>query len=130
MYMAFSALALRVAKDLLMRFRGYFGGRRKPAHAARIHVRILGVAKDKKCQKNLKNISIIFQKYPKLFIYIYISVGFIWISRTSTHTRTGVRSRRDLDAPKRAWDAPTPKKRMLGPTPRVVFSKLISLCKK
>ena len=74
-YMASSApkaLRVRVAKNLLMRFRGVFVGRRKPAHAARIHVRILGVAKDKISQK-YPNIS---QNDPKLSIYIYISVGF------------------------------------------------------
>ena len=32
-----------------------------------------------------------------------------------------VSSRRDLDAPKRGRDVATPKKRMLGVTPRVVF---------
>ena len=32
-----------------------------------------------------------------------------------------VSSRRDLDAPRRAWEDPNPKTRMLGPTPVIFF---------
>ena len=53
-----------------------------------------------------------------MYIYIYIYVcGFCGHRPGSSLASSG----RDLDAPKRAWDAPTPKKRMLGLTPAVVF---------
>ena len=50
---------------------------------------------------------------PKLSIYIYIYLYFYGLALAS--------SRRDLDAPRRAWEDPNPKKRMLGLAPSIFF---------
>jgi hypothetical protein len=47
-------------------------------------------------------------KYPKLSIYIYISMDAHWRA-----------VRRDLDVTKRSRDVAIPKTRMLGPTPSI-----------
>ena len=69
------------------------------------------------CQKYVKNMSNI-SKIIYIYLYFY---GCIWIFRTSTSRLALASSGRDLDAAKRAWEVPTPKKRMLGPTPMSVF---------
>ena len=68
--LALRALRVRVAKNLIMRFIGVFGGRRKPAHAERLHVtsaQTMGVTGDK--SMSAKSI------YIYIYIYIYICAG-------------------------------------------------------
>ena len=65
-----------------------------------------------KSVKSSLNITQRPKKYPEI-IYIYLYF----------YGRALASSRRDLDAPRRAWEVATPKKRMLGLAPSI-FSKV------